>query len=284
MGGMVDSAKVTDFLEQVAGYRREHADDAGIRGFGWAELRGPDNELKLFVPFTNLITNWGDQYLAIRNAPIMTALTVTITATTAADPVVCTTSAAHGVGLGDMVTLSASSQAVLNGTWKVTAVSDTTHFAIDVGAVGPATATATLTAIASAAAQCYPVVNVMKLGTGAWVAPNKTTPTGQDLFTYTAGQSGATCTKAFDATYPQFSNLGNGLGDYTVYKTTWAAGDATTNGLTEIALCAEHPSTDTALTSGATKGIVAHAQLSPTVNKGALDTLAVTWNLKFLGS
>jgi hypothetical protein len=279
--GTTDQARLEDQMQAAAGYIRETGDRVGLVGFGWAELLDEHGDLKLLVPFTNLITNWGDQYYATRGFPIMTQLTVTMTANTQADPVVCTTSAAHGLGVGDKVTLSAASQAAMNGTWVITAVTDTTHFTIDIGAVGPATGTATITAIASAAAQTYPPANCMKLGTGS-TAMNKTTPTGMDIGTYIAG--GNTGTKGFDATYPQFANLGNGLGATATYKTTWNAGEATITGLAEVAICAEHPTSDAGLTSGATKGTVSRALLSPVVNKGASDTLAITWIHKFLGA
>jgi hypothetical protein len=277
----LDSARLVDQFVSSLSARRSRNDDAGIRGYGWAELFADDGHLKQFVTFQNLITNWGDQYYATRGYPIMTQLTVTMTANTQADPVVCTTSAAHGIGVGDKVTLSAASQAAMNGTWVTTAITDTTHFTIDIGAVGPATGTATITAIASAAAQTYPPANCMKLGTGS-TALNKTTPTGMDIGTYIAG--GNTGTKGFDATYPQFANLGNGLGATATYKTTWNAGEATITGLNEVAICAEHPTSDAGLTSGATKGTVSRALLSPVVNKGASDTLAITWIHKFLGA
>jgi len=276
----LDSARLVDEFVSSLSARRSRDDDAGIRGYGYAELFADDGHLKQFVPFENLITNWGDQYYATRGFPIMTQLTVTVTATTAADPVVCTTSAAHGLGVGDKVTLSGASQAAMNGTWGITLVGSTTTFSVDIGAVGPATGTANITAIASAAAQTYPPANGMKLGTGS-TALNKTTPTGMDLTTYGTGVTG---NKAFDATYPQFANLGNGLGATATYKTTWNAGEATVTGLTEVAIIAEHPFTDTATTSGPTKGTVSRALLSPTVNKGASDTLAITWVHKFLGA
>jgi hypothetical protein len=276
----IESARLTDGIKASLAAARNPEDGAGIRGYGWAELFAADGHLKLFVPFENLITNWGDQYYATRGFPIMTQLTVTMTANTQADPVVCTSSAAHGLGVGDKVTLSGASQAAMNGTWGITAVGSTTTFSVDIGAVGPATGTANITAIASAAAQTYPPATGMKLGTGS-TALNKTTPTGMDIGTY---GTGVTANKVFDATYPQFANLGNGLGATATFKTTWNAGEATVSGLNEVAIIAEWPFTDTNTTSGATKGTVSRALLSPVVNKGASDTLAITWVHKFLGA
>lgn len=277
-----DSARMTDeFITSLAA-SRSHDDEAGLSGFGWAELFDEHGDLKLFVPFRNLITNWGDQYYAARNYPILTLLTVTITGVTNVASAVVTTSGAHGLGVGDKVTIAGVVGATgVNGTWVVSAVGSTTTFTVAVGAApGAYSSGGTVSAVATAAAQTYPVANCMKLGTGS-TAPNKATPAGMDIGTYiTAGNQG---TKGFDATYPQFTNLGNNLGCYTVFKTTWNAAEATITGLNEVAICAEHPTTDAGLTSGATKGTVARALLSPVVNKGASDTLAVTWNQKFLG-
>lgn len=278
----VDAAKLTDDMTSESGYLRAHVERAGWVGYGKAELFGEDGALKQAVPFRNLITNWGDQYLACRAYPIMTTLTVTVTGVTNAASAVVTTSGAHGLGVGDKVTIASVVGATgVNGTWVISAVGSTTTFTVPVGAApGAYTSGGTVTAIASAAAQTYPVATGMKLGTGT-TALNKTTPTGMDIGTYVTG---ITANKTFDATYPQFANLGNGLGATCTFKTTWNAGEATQSGLAEVAIIAEWPYTDTNTTSGATKGTVSRALLSPTVNKGASDTLAITWVLKNLGS
>lgn len=277
----VDAAKMIDRFVSSLEASRVEDDAAGIVGFGWAELLDKNGECKMLVPFKNLITNWGDQYYACRNFPVLTTLTVTITGVTNAASAVVTTSAAHGLGVGDKVTIASVVGATgVNGTWVISAVGSTTTFTVPVGAApGAYSSGGTVTGVATAAAQTYPVVNGMKLGTGS-TAPNKATPAGMDIVTYGTGVTG---NKPFDATYPQFSNLGNNLGCYTVFKTTWNAGEATVTGLNEVAIIAEHPFTDTNTTSGATKGTVARALLSPVVNKGASDTLAITWNQKFLG-
>jgi len=279
-----DSARMIDQFISSLEASREQDDAVGIRGFGWAELFDEHGDLKMFVPFKNLITNWGDQYYACRNYPVMTLLTVTITGVTNAASAVVTTSGAHGLGVGDKVTIAGVVGATgVNGTWVISTVGSTTTFTIPVGAApGAYSSGGTVTGIASAAAQTYPVVNGMKLGTGT-TAANKATPAGMDIVTY---PTGVTANKPFDATYPQFSNLGNNLGCYTVFKTTWNAGEANApvTPLAEVAIIAEHPFTDTNVTSGATKGTVARGLLSPTVLKGTLDTLGITWNQKFLGT
>jgi len=278
------SSRLYDSIISDCGYTRKDMDDSGMRGYGYAELFDGDGSLVQYVPFVNLITNWGDQYYATRGFPILTAQTVTVLSWTNADPPVFTTSAAHGLGVGDVVKFSGgTAPATLTGIpslWVINAVGSTTTFTVDVGLAPGATGTSNITVVASAAAQTYPVANGMKLGTGS-TAMNKTTPTGMDLTTYGTGVTG---NKAFDATYPQFANLGNGLGATATYKTTWNAGEATVSGLNEVAIIAEWPFTDTATTSGATKGTVSRAILSPVVNKGASDTLAITWLHKFLGA
>lgn len=45
-------------------------DALGARGFGWVERRGADGDLLDLVPFTNLITDIGDQYYGERAAGI----------------------------------------------------------------------------------------------------------------------------------------------------------------------------------------------------------------------
>lgn len=82
---------------------------------------------------------------------------------------------------------------------------------------------------------------------------------------------------ALDTGYPQTQNLGAGLGVNGVYKTTFAAGTGT--GTTN----------EVVLTNGAvgTASVAANTihrvVLGTGVVKGALDSLAVTLNAKFLG-
>ena len=86
---------------------------------------------------------------------------------------------------------------------------------------------------------------------------------------------------ALDATWPTLTNLGTGVGWRIQYKVTYAAGEATVTGLAEVVLTNETPITNVAGTAANT---IARALLSPTVNKGASDTLAITWNHDFLGA
>ena len=272
-----DRMEMTDLMLQAAGYAREHSDGAGLTGFGWAELRGPDGELKQFVPFTNLITDTGDLYYADRSYPLAGSAK-TLTAITTGTTAVGTANAAHHFGVGDAVTIAGVTPAGYNGSWVVTAVGGTTGedaattFSFYVGtALGAGSAFGTATGPAFGKASC------MRLGTGSTaVAKNGS---GSAIVTY-AG-TGITATKAFDATFPQNNNLGAGLGVYTVYKTSWSAGQVTVNGLNEVVIAVDNNLNDGAGTAAQT---ISRALLSPAVNKGASDTLAVTWNHKFLGA
>ena len=108
----------------------------------------------------------------------------------------------------------------------------------------------------------------MQAGSGGATAVAKS-GVGSAIVTLLAGQ-------AFDATFPSVTNLGAGLGVQVVFKTTYAAGTATgtvseatlTNGVIGTASTAANTIARIAFT-----GIV----------KGALDSLVITWNHKFLG-
>jgi hypothetical protein len=113
----------------------------------------------------------------------------------------------------------------------------------------------------------------MRLGTGS-TAESKA-GAGAAIVTYvTASQV------AFDSTYPTITNLGTGLGWQARFQSSWAAGVATATGIAEAVITNETPITNVAGTAANT---IARALLSPTVNKGASDTLTVTWDHKFLG-
>lgn len=59
------------------------------------------------------------------------------------------------------------------------------------------------------------------------------------------------------------------------YTASWGAGVATANNIQEVALVNQSTATQTAAPAAAT---IARALVSPLVNKGASDTLAITWN------
>lgn len=66
---------------------------------------------------------------------------------------------------------------------------------------------------------------------------------------------------------------------------TWTAGNATQNGITKVGYTNLNPATDgNGTTNASTTFFIAHGTISPTVNKGAGDTLVVTWDVSFLGA
>lgn len=66
------------------------------------------------------------------------------------------------------------------------------------------------------------------------------------------------------------------------YVGTFSAGYATQSGITRVGLANFDPSADGNGTPNATTTFfVAHGTISPTVNKGASDTLVVTWDHSF---
>lgn len=115
----------------------------------------------------------------------------------------------------------------------------------------------------------------MKLGT-ATTAVHKSTAGGANIATggYIAGSN-----NLFDTTHPQVSAVGGDGGWNATYKTTWAAGDATNATINECAIV-----TDQETDSGSAVGTTISRAVITTVNKQAADTLAITWNHKFLGA
>lgn len=116
------------------------------------------------------------------------------------------------------------------------------------------------------------VVSGMRLGTGTTAVAK--TGAGAAIVTYVSGSS-----IAIDATWPQSSLSGSSR--RIQWKTTWAAGVATASAISEVVVTNEASLTNVAGTAANT---VSRALLSPVVNKGAGDTLAVTWNHDLLGA
>jgi hypothetical protein len=129
-----------------------------------------------------------------------------------------------------------------------------------------------ITAIAPAGASAPTAMTGMKLGTGTTAAAKS--GAGGALVTYLTASN-----QAFDATYPQTSNLGAGLGVAAVYKTTYAAGTATNSAITEAVIVNDSSTNATSTAANSISRVVFTA-----INKGALDTLAITWSHKFLGA
>ena len=115
-------------------------------------------------------------------------------------------------------------------------------------------------------------VTGMKLGTSSTAASKN--GAGAALVTYLSGSN-----KTFDATYPQIANLGAGLGVQVVYKCSWAAGVATNSSLQEVVIVNDAGTNATSTSANTISRLIFTA-----VNKGASDTLAITWAHKFLGS
>lgn len=115
------------------------------------------------------------------------------------------------------------------------------------------------------------VVTGMQLGTGT-TTPAKT-GAGAALVTLVAASLVAltgTPTSALNGAARRISHV-----------VSWAAGVATANGISEVVLVNQAVGTQTAAPAANT---IARALLSTVVNKGAADTLAVTWHHDLLGA
>jgi hypothetical protein len=115
-------------------------------------------------------------------------------------------------------------------------------------------------------------VTGMQLGTGATAAAK--TGAGAAVVTYVAGSN-----VAIDGGFP--TSALNGASRRIAWKTTWPAGTATTNGLNEVVIINQAIATNAAAPAANT---ISRALLAPVVNKGANDSLAVTWNHDLLGA
>jgi hypothetical protein len=115
-------------------------------------------------------------------------------------------------------------------------------------------------------------VTGMRLGTGTTAVAK--TGAGAAIVTYVTASH-----KAIDGGFP--TSALSGSSRRIQWKATWAAGEATANGIAECVITNETPLTNVA---GAASNTIARALLSPVVNKGASDSLAVTWNHDILGA
>lgn len=117
-----------------------------------------------------------------------------------------------------------------------------------------------------------PVVIGMSLGTGYVGAPKNTV-------WLTTGYAGNY--KAFDATYPKIKAAGADA-NILQLQCTFAAGEATSNGIDEA--CITNVSSAGNGLHPENSWILAYAQITPEVNKGAADTLVILWSCTVLGS
>lgn len=214
----------------------------------------------------NLVTQVGDQYYGDRAAQIAGSA-LTITAITNVTTAIVTTSAAHGLGIGDVVTIAGVTPAGYNGIWAVTSIPSATTFGIYVGtALGAGSAFGTATP-----RQSLGLAAGMKLGAGSTAVAK--TGAGAALVTYLSNSH-----QGFDATYPQ-SSLSTGR--LITYKTTYAAGKATTaSPITEIVIFLDFLA-DATSTAANTP---ARALLAGIGSKQSTDTLTATWVHTLLGA
>jgi hypothetical protein len=241
-------------------------DQSGIIGTLLLERFDEDGELIERFEGRNLVTQVGDQVYGERAAGILGAAS-TLTAITNATTAVCTTSAAHGLSVGDVVTLAGVTPAGYNNKWAVVSVPSATTFGIYVGtALGAGSAFGTATGLSQ------PAPSGMKLGAGSTAVAK--TGAGAALVTYLSGSA-----FAFDATYPQ-SSLASGR--QIQYKRTYAAGQATTaSPITEAVIVNDNIIADATSTAANTIARILVAGISA---KGATDTLTATWNHVLLGA
>lgn len=107
-----DASGITDEVSVALGRGAAPEDGAGAEGFGVAELRGPDGEIKQTVRFRNIITDVGDTMYADRGAGVAGA---PASPTGMALGTGTTAAAKNGAGAA-MVTGTAGTAAALGGT------------------------------------------------------------------------------------------------------------------------------------------------------------------------
>lgn len=236
-------------------------DQNAIEGYLVIERHDEHGNLLERFEGKNLVTQVGEQMYGERAAGILGSAS-TLTAITNATTAVCTTSAAHGLSVGDSVLIAGVTPSGYNGRWGITAVGSTTTFSIYVGtALGAGSAFGTATGLSQA------LPTGMKLGTGSTAVAK--TGAGAALVTYLSGSN-----KAFDATYPQSSIPGTVR--RITYKRTYAAGEATTaSAITEAVIVNDIIATDATSTAANTISRILVTGISA---KGASDTLTATWN------
>lgn len=115
-------------------------------------------------------------------------------------------------------------------------------------------------------------VTGMRLGTGSTAVAK--TGAGAAIVTYTTASQ-----VAISGSFPTSSIPSSAR--RIQWQALWSAGTATASGLNEVVITNESPLTNVAGTAANT---IARALLSPVVNKGASDTLTVTWNHDLLGA
>ncbi len=241
-------------------------DSAGIVGRVEWVLRDERGRIKTRGVTKNLVTDVGDQYYGDRSVNAQGSAK-TITAIATGTTAVVTTSAAHGFGVGDVVTIAGVTPAGYNGKWAITAVGSATTFSIYVG-----TALGAGSAFGTATGENYGPAAGMKLGTGSTAVAKS--GAGAALVTYLSNSH-----QAFDATFP--STSGTSGGRVVTYKVTYAAGKATTaSAITEVVIFLDFLADATSSAANT----VARALIAGVASKGASDTLTITWTHTLLGA
>jgi hypothetical protein len=115
-------------------------------------------------------------------------------------------------------------------------------------------------------------VTGMQLGTGTTAVAK--TGAGAAVVTYISGSA-----VALDGGFP--TSALSGSSRRIQWKVTWPAGTATATGIAEVVLINQSVGTNSGAAAAAT---ISRALISPTKDKGAADTLAVTWNHDLLGA
>jgi len=99
--------------------------------------------------------------------------------------------------------------------------------------------------------------------------------TGNSTKTNTRCNTPSGSMKALDSNYPALNAVWGSTGDTTVtYRATFAAGSLNANGINEACLLNGN---------GGTANCLAYAQINPSVNVTASDTLQVLWEITILG-
>jgi hypothetical protein len=285
MLALLDPKEASRHRRRVMDAAASDSDNIGMFGLGNVFVLNERGRLKDVVDFCNKVTDTGDQYYGSRhwyvpasytNSNFTTAVSVS-SISTGSTTVTVTTSAAHYLVVGDIVTISGltSGAANANGTWIVASTPSSTTFTILVQTAPTGTGTGTL---------LRPVmggVSSMKLGTGSTAAAKN--GAGAALVTYQTGS-----VKVVDANYPTFIETA-GAGTAVLYQTTWPSGwnsGASWTGIQEAVIVIGEPNATLAGSYDATTTAaysIARATFT-SVNKNSTDTLVVQWTHTLLGS
>ena len=225
----LDKNKMSDLVVASAGYGRPQRSSSGILGTVSYSLVDADGLVKCCGEVSNLVTQVGDQWYAERAANVNKSA-VNISNVTNATTSTVTTSSAHGLGVGDPVTIASVGGATdANGSWVVASVPSTTTFTL-VFNKAPGNYTSGGTVVG----RSLPPVSGMRLGTGT-TAVSKT-GAGAAIVTYVSG--------SYHVLDSVPASTLSGSSRRISYACTWAAGQGTSNGISEVVLSFEAPLSD----------------------------------------